>query len=373
MKTRFIPLVALLLFPSIGAEEQPISESQASNEPNVAPAISTEDRGGLSVANESQASSASEPMPDADNEPMPMMPVSATTFSDARLSTEPISFRPEAGADPMMPKNGTTKDATGAPPTSATSDTPKPQGTLRIGYASRYEYAGFALNRDVASTGGMVFEGDVSFDDNDLISPLLTLTYRDMSLFDCKQQVNFIAGIRRSHYYEDYGILISSKLGYQLVSGGLPGLMKHAKEGKEALSTYTNGSVNELISSYTACKMTDQGNVFSSVAVTYAFSGLTGWKIDSSLGYEYPMNEYVSATISYNLNWSFGYWLHSSGIDSSGLMFSLPMTVTQNATISPFLLLEWGAHNAFSINRFSNTRIIDNFAPVGGVRVIWSF
>lgn len=236
-------------------------------------------------------------------------------------------------------------------------------GTLKAGYSSLYEYRGMVA-KDTGS-GGMVLDGTLAYDSDVPVSPMLSFTYRDMDVLNSNGQVNFFAGgySRVESSLGDRQSLFRG--GYQLISGGLPGVMKNWEKRKHLESS--SGTVHEFVMNYTTTHALEQGVLFSSYTGGYAFSGLEGWYLSTSVGYVHQFTEQISAALTGTISWSFSYWERTDGCDQANILFTVPVRVNENGTLSPFIMVDWGAHNVKNINRYTERKIVDNFAVLAGV------
>lgn len=245
-------------------------------------------------------------------------------------------------------------------------------GSVSLGYGSRYEYRGMTVNTS-DSNGGMVMEGEVFYETNKMLSPLLSFTYRDMKVLETEGQTNLFAGVQgvRMETESDTSPVYATKLGYQMINGGLPGVMKGWEKGRD-LET-DGGTSHELLLNFSSFRPGSVVNFFSHYSAGYGFSGLTGWYLSAAAGIEYPLTEKISATLAANVSWSFNYWTSRSGCDQLNLIFTIPMQVKPDCTFSPFLMTTWGARNAKQINHETRRDLVENFAIVAGARFTFAF
>lgn len=245
-------------------------------------------------------------------------------------------------------------------------------GSVSLGYGSRYEYRGMTVNAS-DSNGGMVMEGEVFYETDKMLSPFLSFTYRDMKVLETQGQINFFAGVQgiRTETESETSPIYATKLGYQMINGGLPGVMKGWEKGRDLEAD--GGTSHELLLNFSSFRPGTVVNFFSSYSAGYGFSGLTGWYLSAAAGMEYPVTEKISATLAANVSWSFNYWTSHSGCDQLNLIFTIPMQVKPDCTFSPFLMTTWGARNAKQINREIRRDLVENFAIVAGARFTFAF
>lgn len=242
-------------------------------------------------------------------------------------------------------------------------------GSVKAGYSSLYEYRGMVL-RDTGS-GGMVLDGSLAYAPEVPVSPMVSFTYRDMDVLNSSGQTNFFVGAHTKVAGSREEAQNTFRGGYQLIAGGLPGVIK-GWEKKHHLND-SSGTVQELVLNYTSTYSMEHGVLFSSYTGGYAFSGLEGWYLSTSVGYLYPVTEKVSVALTGNISWSFSYWGSTDGCDQANLLFTVPIKVKEDSTFSPFVMLDWGAHNVKNLNRQLERKVVDNFAILAGVSYEISF
>lgn len=263
---------------------------------------------------------------------------------------------------PSTPQRATQEDMT-APPI---------DGSLSVGYASQYEYRGMALHSSYAQSGGMIFEAQGHYTPvESLAAPLISLTYRDMQVGGSEGQTNFVLGqqfLTTSSENKKFSLF---KLGYQLTNGGIGGMMTGWRKGE--LLNEANGTLHEIMASYSTYASLSHGGYFSEYTAGYSFSGLTGWSLSAALGYTCPIYKEIYATCALTANWSFSYWSNTSGLDSIGLLLTSPCPLAPDKVLTPFLQLNWGGRGAKLLNSEVGTAFVKNFALIAGMKFSWEF
>lgn len=267
---------------------------------------------------------------------------------------------------------GSSSSSTGGNSSQEEMLVPNLTGSVGVGYGSRYEYRGMTVN-DSISDGGVVLDGEVYYETDQMFTPLLSFTYRDMKVLETEGQINFFAGVQaiRGEDQAEGSLILSSKMGYQLINGGLPGVMKGWEKGRDLEAD--GGTTQEFLYNITTYRPGQVVNCFSTYSAGYSFSGLTGWYMSAGLGVEYPFTDKISATLAGNVSWSFNYWTPSNGCDQLNLILTVPMQVKPDCMFSPFIMTTWGARNAKMINHQTDRNIVENFAVVAGARFTVSF
>ncbi len=240
-------------------------------------------------------------------------------------------------------------------------------GSVKLGYGSRYEYRGMVA-RDTGS-GGLVFEGDLRFEPQ--LPLMMAFTYRDMKVENNRGQTNFVFGLQKEMPSSGEEARTTTCLGYQLVSGGLPGIMKGwERNGRLDAEGGTN---QEFILNFSDARRMEYGTLFSSLTGGYSFAGLEGWYLSAGVGFEYSFRENIAASLSANVSWSFDYWTRYSGCDQLNVLLSVPVTVREACILSPFIMVDWGGRGAKMLNREAGKPLVENFAVVSGVRFMVVF
>lgn len=242
-------------------------------------------------------------------------------------------------------------------------------GTFKAGYSSLYEYRGMVAHEK--SSGGMVLDGSLAYAPEVPFAPMVSFTFRDMELLNSSGQTNFFAGGQSIMESSHENVQNTFRGGYQMISGGLPGVMKSWEKNRNVEST--SGTTHEVVLNYTSSYSLDKGTIFASYTGGYSFAGLTGWYLSTSAGYLYPVNDKISVAVSGNLSWSFNYWTSANGADQANVLVTFPVRVREDCVLTPYIMADWGARNAKLINRAVGQRVIDNFAVVAGVSLEFQF
>ena len=264
-------------------------------------------------------------------------------------------------------------------------------GQLSLGYMSRYEEHGLVVRSPYAQDGGLVFDSflSASLKDEEGQSveaaakegsvPFLALTYRDMKVGGSHGKVDFALGsqtIKEKIGEEGKRESYSSRFGYVLSRGGLSGVMADFKGGVPLLEG--NKTVQEI--AYKGRKSYNWGlesggeqEFFTELSVSYAFGGLTGWKMGAQMGWMNTSSEYVGSGLIFYALWSASYWGAVSGMDSMGLTYQVYVKWDEYHVLTPFVDVGWGGRSVKVINRKVQADLLENFAVVAGVKLSIDF
>lgn len=247
-------------------------------------------------------------------------------------------------------------------------------GLAKAGYSSRYHYRGMVLAD--SGSGGMTFDTELAFQPKVPMSPFVAFSYRDMEVFNSNGQTNFVAGFQHSNSHEsgtdnEAHSIAMWRFGYQLTSGGLPGVMKGWEKNRNLNSS--SGTTQEIVANSTTIIPNEWGTTFTTLSGGYSFYGLTGWHLSVGLGHLYPVNDWLSVALSGNISWSFNYWTSAHGSDQANILLTFPIKAKEDCEVTPFIMADWGARNAKLINSRTGTKVIENFAIVAGVSFTLNF
>lgn len=230
--------------------------------------------------------------------------------------------------------------------------------TLHTGYVSNYDYKGMVINtwggksgvmnyivdaRRALNTGGHL---NFSFQHTDIMGGALSaqnetwgsLGYSDEVLPD----VFFCAN-------------------YTLVHGGFSGFYNQNRQSHEITQSLD-----------VTTRLNFSNGMYTSLGVSAAFYGMTGWWFTAEVGYDYRINEQFMITTSSSLSASTAYW-QTGGINQVNFQLSGVYTWEDCFLITPFIQTAWLGNTGLSLNSHARERILRPFTVMAGVQFSWKF
>ncbi len=246
---------------------------------------------------------------------------------------------------------------------------------LELGYASKYVErslalrdsetdsvfrgaltGGYVLSRDSSIIGGVKVDlfADKGFDHYDDSSPL------------CDEGTVLLQYAARSSENTIWA------LGYQFVHGGLPGYLHSERHhgGRYIFNSQRpeeHSVVLDIHHSFSCLK-----GLFWTSRTQYSFRWEDGWYFSNTLGYEHKISERISAVLDLNWTATYDYFenhhLNSNGTQGWVFSLSLPLELSENAVLVPFVSCVLSGNGADSAGDFYRDRTV-----VFGANVAYAF
>ncbi len=166
---------------------------------------------------------------------------------------------------------------------------------------------------------------------------------------------------------------LTSRIGYDLYQGGFPGLVSKVWEGNHSTSHEVMVGFQ-----YDFDPVGIKG-LFMGANAHYAFSGVTGWWFDVTVGYKKQITEKLAGIISATW-WSTSSYFDAkmpwaaNGSQSYSLNLQLPYQVCKNVTFTPFVSGVWLGNGSMSKGYgYYGSSIYRNFTLVAGAGLTYSF
>ena len=145
-------------------------------------------------------------------------------------------------------------------------------------------------------------------------------------------------------------------LGYQFVHGGLPGYLHSERHhgGRYIFNSQRpeeHSIVLDVHHDFTCLK-----GLFWDSRTQYSFRWEDGWYFSNTLGYEYELSKCTSAVLEVTWTATCDYFEHhhlnSNGTQGWVFSFSLPMELTENAVLTPFVSCVLAGNGADAAGNF---------------------
>lgn len=267
-------------------------------------------------------------------------------------------------------------------------------GSIYGGYQNNYEWHGIVPSSLLVDNNSFYGGIDLMTRPVDGFSFLGSFTYRSVNDNGALKNHMDGYGINNQWAYnnltleDEYSFLVginqqlgkdwTMTLGYRFYSGGLPGLASDLQRAHDGDSM--DGLDHQAEVHFTW----NPGNTgfYTTVGGAYSFAGAKGWLLDAGLGYKWEINNRVSAVLSGTAYFSFNYWeiagKSMKGSDGYQVRFTLPVKITRNFTISPFIAANFEGSNsdhtsAYTASILNASKASRQYTTIAGAEARWTF
>lgn len=234
-------------------------------------------------------------------------------------------------------------------------------GSLKVGYATNYEFRGLI---PAGCNPSSPLRLDWRSDLNDTYSLILALKEEILlghPAADLDNETVLDLGIQRK-----WGEASYTALSFRANDGGLAGLA--------AERLFSNGSTTYESALIVRHNLGGSRSFYVQGSAAYSFYGITGWWFDLCLGSDSRVTEHLYMRFQFGSVLSSSYWPGSAnGWQSLFFRVTADYQIYKNIFLEPFVAIHWLGHGAHSVNRVYGRTLLKGNSWVTGVSLVYTF
>lgn len=270
------------------------------------------------------------------------------------------------------------------------------KGNIYVDAASRYTRHGLTPNNLICGEGSVAVGFDMTVKTGtviDVIGKFSQTSFPGKTKYDLvfNNQTDSFIGIKAENLWP--GMYTSA--GYSLIEGGLAGLASQFREYQvnvpKLMTTGQLGGIpgrdRDQLLTYVLMQrllLADNHGAFVVGSVSGSIDSTEGWLTNFGCGHSWKLGEHVKLVSKLMVYYSYQFWGDRAGKDYNGtdgyaLNIDLPVNISKEMVLSPYIGMTWAGHNPRAIDqkKIGGKQFFDSafkkYAIIWGGKISWEF